>query len=100
MSRNGHPAPASSLLPNPLDLLVPPQCRLPVRPRERRHYVGGVPHGEVGPWDILLISPRHVRDVAVLEAMTVKDDRRWSGERRGGGLVEKDIQEALLFRCE
>ena len=92
--------PMSSLLPYSLDLLVPPQCRLPVRPRERRHHVGGVPHGEAGPGDILLISPRQVRVVAVLEAMTVKDYRRWPGERRGGGLMEKDIQESLLFRCE
>jgi tetratricopeptide (TPR) repeat protein len=55
MSRNGHPACLSPLLPNSLDLLVPPQCRLPVRPRERRHHGCGVAHGEAGPGDILLI---------------------------------------------
>jgi hypothetical protein len=51
----------SSLLTNPLDLLVSPQCRLPVRPRERRRHVGGAPQREAGSGEILLVSPRNPR---------------------------------------
>src|SRR5271165_4378068 len=57
-----------TVLPNSLDFLVSPQCRLPVRPRERRHHVSGVPHLEAGAGDLLLISPRDVRDIAILDA--------------------------------
>lgn len=89
-----------SLLPNSLDFLVSPQCRLSVRPRERRHHVSGVPHREAGPGDLLLISPRNVRDVAVLDANFVEGPRRRPGERRGRGLVEEDVQESILFRGE
>ena len=56
-------------LPDSLDFLVSSQCRLSVRPGERRHHVSGVPDREAGPGDLLLISPRHVRDVAVLDAI-------------------------------
>src|SRR5271157_2889008 len=89
-----------SLLPNSLDFLVSPQCRLSVRPRERRHHVSGVPHREAGPGDLLLISPRDVRYVAVLDANFVEDLRRRPGEGRGRGLVEEDVQESILCRCE
>ena len=89
-----------TVLPNSLDFLVPPQCRLSVRPRERRHHVSGVPHREAGPGDLLLISPREVRDVAILDASFVEGLRRRPGERRGGGLVEEDVQESILFRGE
>jgi YhcG PDDEXK nuclease domain/DUF1016 N-terminal domain len=46
----------------------------------------------------MLISPRNVRDVTVLEATFVEGLRRGPSKRRGRGLVEKDIQEAILFR--
>jgi hypothetical protein len=88
----------SLLLPNSLDFLVSPQCRLSVRPRERRHHFSGVPHRVAGPGDLLLISPRKLRDVAVLDASFVKGLRRWPGEQRGRGLVEEDVQESILFR--
>src|SRR5271157_828084 len=89
-----------SLLPNLLDFLVSPQCRLSVRPRERRRHVSRVPHREAGPGDLLLISPRNVRDVAVLEAIFMEGPRRWPGERRGRGLVEEDVQESIFFGGE
>src|SRR5271157_1935712 len=89
-----------TVLPNSLDFLVSPQCRLPVRPRERRRHVSGVSHREAGPGNLLLISPRKVRDVAVLDANFVEGLRRWPGERRGRGLVEEDVQESILFRGE
>jgi hypothetical protein len=86
------------MLPNSLDLLVSPQCRLSIGPGERRRHVSGVPHREAGAGDILLISPRNVRDVAVFEAILVKDFGRWPSERRGRGLVEEDVQKSILFR--
>ncbi len=58
-----------TVLPNSLDFLISPQCRLSVWPRERRHHVSGVPHLEAGAGDLLLISPRDVRDVAILDAL-------------------------------
>jgi len=80
-----------SPLPSPLDFLVSQNCRLSVRPGDRGCHVSGVSDGEAGPGDRLLISPRNVRDVAVLEATFVEGLRRWPSERRGRGLVEEDI---------
>ena len=49
-------------------------------------------------WYFLLISPRNLGDVAVLEAAFVEGLRRRPSERRVRGLVEEDIQESILFR--
>jgi hypothetical protein len=92
--------PAAPLLPNAADFLVSPQCRLSVRPGERRRHVSGVAHREAGPGDLLLISPGNGRDVAVLDADLVEGLCGWSRERRGRSFVQEDVQEWLLFRGE
>ncbi len=59
-----------------------------------------MPHREAGPVDFLFISPRNVRDVAVLDANCVESLRRRPRERRGRGLVEEDVQEPIFFGCK
>src|SRR5262245_3936238 len=83
----GLPASLLAPLPNAPDFLVSPQCRRSVRPRERRRNVRGVPHREARAGDLLLISPRQVRDVAVLDANGVERFRGGAGGRRGRRLA-------------
>ena len=66
-----------------------------VRPRERGRDVSGVPHRESGAWNFLLVSPRDIQNVAVLDATFVTGACRWPAERRGRCLVE--VEKAIAY---
>ena len=83
-----------------LDFLVAPQDGLSLCPRQRRGHCRRMLPLEAGSGNLLLVSPRKVREVRVFDPDFVERLGSWSGEGRCCRLMEEYIQERLLLGSE